>query len=103
MARKKQRLTITIDAEFVAAGNRAVRAGDAGSLSGWINEALVEREERERRRRALTEAVAEYEARYGVITDEEIEAQRRADEKAAIRVRGRRSPVRKLGKRSKAA
>jgi hypothetical protein len=103
MARRKERLTVTVDAELVVAGNRAVRAGDADSLSGWVNDALVEREAKDRRRRALAEAIAEYEAKHGVITAEEMAAQRRADQKAAIVVRGRRSPARKRGSRSKAA
>lgn len=94
---------MTVDAELIAAGNRAVRAGDADSLSGWVNAALVEREANDRRRRALAEAVAAYEAEFGVITDEEIEAQRRSDERNAIVVRGRRPPRRKRGGRSRAA
>jgi hypothetical protein len=103
MARRKERLTVTVDADLIAAGNRAVRAGDADSLSGWVNDALAEREERDRRRRALADAVADYEAEFGVITDEQIEAQRRADKESAIRVRGRKAPTRKHGKRPKAA
>jgi hypothetical protein len=103
MARRKERLTVTVDVELVAAGNRAVKAGDADSLSGWVNGALAEREAKDRRRRALAEAVAAYEAEHGVITDEEMAAQRRADEKAAIVVRGRRSAARKHGRRPKAA
>ena len=104
--RRKERLTVTVDAELIRAGNRAVRAGDADSLSGWVNAALAEQEERDRRRRALAEAVAEYEAEFGVITDEEMEEQRRTDEKNAIRVRVRRAPKGKhgkLGRRSRAA
>ena len=103
MAKRKERLTVTVDAELVAAGNRAVRAGDADSLSGWVNSALVEREERDRRRRALAEAVSDYEAEFGVVTDEQIQAQRRADKESAIRVRGRKAPARRIGKRSRAA
>jgi hypothetical protein len=89
MAKRKERLTVTVDSELVLAGNRAVRAGEADSLSGWVNDALAAREARDRRLRAMAEAVAAYEAEFGEITDEEIAAQRRADERAAIVVRGR--------------
>jgi len=86
----KERITVTVDPELVAAANEAVRAGRAESLSGWVNLALVERAAKERRFRALTEAVAAYEAEFGAIPPAEMAAQRRADEKAAIVVRGAR-------------
>jgi hypothetical protein len=88
MAKRKERLTVTVDSDLVVAGNRAVRTGEADSLSGWVNDALAEREAKDRRRRALAEAVAAYEAEFGVMSDEEIAAQRRADERAAIVIRG---------------
>jgi hypothetical protein len=99
MARRKERLTVTVDAELVVAGNRAVRAGDADSLSGWVNDALAEREAKDRRLRAMAEAVAAYEAEFGVITDEEMAAQKRADQRAAIVVRGARPRARKRARR----
>ena len=89
MSRRKERLTVTVDAELVAAGSQAVAAGRAESLSGWVNDALVERRAREQRQHALTEAVAAYEAAHGALSGEEISAQRRADERAAVVVRGR--------------
>jgi hypothetical protein len=102
--RKKERLTVTVDAELIIAGNRAVKAGRADSLSGWVNEALAEREARDRRLHALAEAVVAYEAEFGTISQEEMAAQRRADEKAAIVVRGDRRPgTRGRGGRAKAA
>ena len=33
----KERMTVTVDAELVEAGNRAVKAGRVESLSSWIN------------------------------------------------------------------
>jgi hypothetical protein len=92
--RRKERLTVTVDADLVEAGNRAVAAGRAESLSGWVNEALAERQAKERRLTAMSEAVAAYEERFGAITPQEMEAQRRADQKAARVVRG---PQRKPG------
>ena len=46
-------MTVTVDAELIEAGNRAVKAGRADSLSSWVDDALVVREERERRLRGL--------------------------------------------------
>src|SRR5262249_31204338 len=86
---RKDRLTITLDHAIVEAGNEAVAAGRADSLSGWINSALAARVAQDHRRAALAEAVAAYEAEFGVITEEEMLEQARADRKAAIHVPGR--------------
>jgi hypothetical protein len=91
MARRKVRLTVTVDADLVAAGNRAARAGEVDSMSAWVNDALAQHEAKERLLRGMGEAIADYEAEFGVITDEEMAAQRRADRKSAIIVRGRGS------------
>ena len=91
MTIKKERVTITVDAHLVEAGNKAVASGRADSLSGWINLALTERLEKERRLVAMAEAIATYEARFGQISAEEIAAQERADRQAAIVVRGPRT------------
>lgn len=79
---------MTVDPELVAAGNQAVKAGLADSLSGWVNDALAARTIRDRQVRALAEAVADYEAQFGEITTEELAARRRADAEAAVVVRG---------------
>jgi Arc/MetJ-type ribon-helix-helix transcriptional regulator len=102
MAKRKERLTVTVDAELIAAGTRAVKTGRAESMSGWVNAALAEREAHDRRLRAMAEAVAAYEAEFGVISSEEMAAQERADQKNAIKVRGRRPPAGR-GRRPKAA
>ena len=88
MAQRKQRLTVTIDPDLIEAGNRAVAAGQAGSLSGWVNEALAERAVRDLKSRSLSAAISDYEAEFGEITPEEIAAQRRTDREAATVVRG---------------
>jgi hypothetical protein len=104
MSQRKGRLTVTVDAELIVAGARAVKAGRAESLSGWVNDALLEKEAKEHRLQAMAEAVAAYEAEFGVITAEEMAAQRRADEKAAIVVRGHRPQARRArGRGPKAA
>lgn len=90
MIRRKERLTVTVDADLVEAGHQAVATGRAESLSGWVNQALAERKAKEQRILAMAAAVAEYEARFGAISPEEIAAQQRADQRAAIVVRGPR-------------
>ena len=88
--RNKERLTVTVDPELIEAGNQAVAEGRAASLSGWVGLALAERATKERRLRALAEAVARYEEVFGEITAAELAAQQRADRQAAIAVRPRR-------------
>lgn len=90
MTKRKERLTVTVDPELVAAGNAAVNEGRAESLSGWVNQALAERAASDRRLRALAEAVAAYEADHGSITPEELATQERMDRERAIVVRGAR-------------
>lgn len=56
VAQRKQRLTVTVDPELVDAGNRAVGAGQADSVSAGVNQALAERAARDRRLQSLSEA-----------------------------------------------
>jgi len=100
MRLRKARLTVTVDRALIEAGNRAVAAGQADSLSGWVNLALAERVERERGLRAMAEAVAAYEKEFGAISAEEIAAQARRDREAAIRIRGRRGTGRPKRRRA---
>ena len=90
MTQRKERVTVTVDADLVVAGNRAVKLGRAESLSGWINEALLERVAKERRLKAMAEAVAAYESEFGKISAAEMAAQKREDDRAAVLVRGAR-------------
>jgi hypothetical protein len=90
MRARKERLTVTVDRALVDAGQRAVKAGLASSLSGWVNLALAERAAKERRLAAMGEAIAAYEAQFGEISEAELLAQARADRQAAVVVRGRR-------------
>jgi Arc/MetJ-type ribon-helix-helix transcriptional regulator len=89
MSNRKERVTVTLDPNLVKAGNDAVASGSADSLSHWVNTALTDRVEKDRKLRALGEAIAAYEVEFGEITDEEMEAQQRADRESAIVVRGR--------------
>jgi len=86
----KERLTVTVDPEVVAADNRAVERGRTGSLSAWVNAALVERAARDARLEALAGAVASYECEHGVISPVELATVERCDREQATVVRGRR-------------
>jgi hypothetical protein len=87
----KERLTVTVDPEFIEAGNDAVAEGRADSLSAWVNAALAERVARERRLVALAQAVAAYEDRFGAISAQELADQARADRASAVVLRGNRA------------
>jgi hypothetical protein len=95
MKSRKERLTVTVDRELIRAGHRAVAGGLAESLSGWVNLALSELCAKERRLRAMAEAVAAYEAEFGAISESEIAAQQRADRRSAVVVRGARRKSRR--------
>jgi hypothetical protein len=100
MTTRKERLTVTVDPELVEAGNQAVSAGDADSLSGWVNAAMAEKAAHDRRLRAMADAVAGYEAEFGEITAEEIATRQRADRQSAVVVRGRpakKAPAKRKG------
>ena len=67
----KRRLSASIDADLLAAAERAVAAGRAPSLSALVEEALHHRVEETRRLDALAEVVAADEAEFGVLTPAE--------------------------------
>lgn len=86
----KQRLSVSVDADLVAAGQAAVEAGDAENLSAWVSQAMAAQAEHDRRLRAIDEFLTAFEADHGEITETEIsEASRRARASAVV-VRGRR-------------
>lgn len=93
MTSRKKRLTVTVDPALFEAGQRAVAAGQADSVSGWVSTALEDRILRDRKLAILAAAVADYEDEFGEITVEEIDRQRRADREDALVVRGRRPPA----------
>src|SRR4249920_541133 len=84
----KQRLSASVDAELVAVAQEAVAAGQAESMSAWVNDALRLKADHDRRLQALDDFLAAYEAEHGEVTDEEMrDAARRARERAIV-VRG---------------
>jgi len=91
MSTRKERLTVTVDPEFIEVGNGAVAEGRAESLSAWVNTALAERVARERRLLALAQAVTAYEERFGAISALELADQARADRESAVVLRGSRA------------
>jgi len=87
MTLRKTRLTVTVDAELVAAANAAVANGAAESVSAYVNDALAAQSARQRRLAALDRAIKDYEAEFGEITEEEMAEQRRKDRANAVIVR----------------
>jgi len=83
----KKRLTVSVDVDVAAAGAAAVAQGRAESLSGWVNEALVDKVAKDLRLAALAGVVAAYEAEHGVIGRGELAEQARADRDAAAAAR----------------
>lgn len=79
---------MTVDRSLIKAAKAAVAAGSAESLSAWVNRALAETADKERRMNALTKLVADYEAAHGVITDAELVARQKADRRNAVVIRG---------------
>jgi metal-responsive CopG/Arc/MetJ family transcriptional regulator len=70
----KTRITISVDGDLVADAERAVNEGAASSISAWFNAAAKSASERDRRSRAMAEAIASYEAEFGAFTQEELDA-----------------------------
>ena len=102
MSTPKERVTVTVDRALLEAGNEAVASGRASSLSAWVNAALAERAVKERHLRAMAEAVAEYEAEFGVISAAELAAQQRDDRRTSIAVQEPRKKSAR-GRRRRAA
>ncbi len=94
MTARKHRLTVTVDPELIEAGQRAVKSGQAESVSGWVSAALEDKVRRDRKLALLAAAVADYEQEFGEISDEDIVTQRRADRRDATVVRGRQQATR---------
>jgi hypothetical protein len=88
---RREKLTVTVDPALIRAGQAAVAAGHAESVSAWVNLALAERAAKERRLEAMRDAIAAYEAEAGEISPEELSAQARADRESALVIRGRAS------------
>ncbi len=84
---EKRRLSVSVDADLVEAGQATVSAGYADSLSGWVNTALRRQVEHDRRLRGIDEFIRAYEAEHGEITKAEMDQAARATRARAIVVR----------------
>lgn len=84
----KQRLSASVDAELIEAGQAAVRSGLALNMSTWVNEALRLKADHDRRMQALDDFLATYESEHGEITSDEIDRAVRRSRSRAIVVRG---------------
>ncbi|MBA3462300.1 MAG: hypothetical protein H0T46_20225 [Deltaproteobacteria bacterium] len=87
----KVRLSASVDADLLAAAERAVATGAAPNVSAWVTDALRMKVESDRKLAALGRFIAEYEAEHGVITDEEMEDARREARRRSVPVRGTRA------------
>lgn len=84
----KSRLSVTVDANLLAAVHAAVATGADESVSAWVNDALRLKLDHDRRLRGIGDFIAAYEAEHGEITEEEMEAAVRSMRERAIVVRG---------------
>ena len=87
---RKHRLSASVDANLIAAAERAVAEGRAENVSAWVNEAMRLQVEHDLRMRALGDFVTAYESKHGVITEAEIAAAARRARARAVVVRGPR-------------
>lgn len=89
---------MTVDRGLIEAGQRAVEAGHADSVSAWVNAALEDKLGRDLKLARLAAAVADYEQEFGDITTDEMLGQQRADREQAVVVRGRREQKTRKGR-----
>jgi hypothetical protein len=87
----KQRLSVTVDPDLVAAAETAVSEGGAETVSAWVNDAMRLKLENDARLKALAFALGEFEREHGKITDEEMAAAGREARRRAVVVRGTRA------------
>jgi hypothetical protein len=83
----KTRLSATVDTD-VLEGVQAAAAGEAESVSAYVNDALRLKASHDRRLRGIDDFIAAYEAEHGEITDEQMEAAYRRAKARAVVVRG---------------
>ena len=83
----KRRLSASVDAELVAAAERAVAHGRAENVSAWVNAALRRQVEHDERMTALGAFVDDYEERYGAISPSEMAAAKRRARGRAVVIR----------------
>jgi Arc/MetJ-type ribon-helix-helix transcriptional regulator len=95
----KQRLSATVDSDLIEAMEKSVSSGRADSISMWVNDALRQKLDQERRLDALAAFVQAYESEHGEITAEEIRVAARRARVNAVPMRATRSSRSTAGKR----
>lgn len=95
----KQRLSASVDADLIEAAENAVAGGRYESVSAWVNEALRQKLDHERRLEALSTFIADYEAAHGKITDDDMRLAARRARERAVSVRGNPAPKKSVASR----
>src|SRR5262245_37811679 len=95
----KQRLSATVDSDLIEAMEKSVASGRADNISMWVNDALRQKLDQERRLDALAAFVQAYESEHGEITAEEIRIAARRARANAVPMRAARSSHKAPGKR----
>ena len=73
-------MTVTVDADLLAAAAAAVERDGYASFSEWVNQSMAEKADRDRRLAQMASAIASYEAEHGVISDAEMATKAETDE-----------------------
>ncbi len=89
--KRKERLSASVDADLIAAAERAVAEGRADNLSSWVNDALRLKLAHDARLAALASFIAAYEEEHGEISPEEMRRASR-DARARAQVTGAAAP-----------
>ena len=85
---RKQRLSASVDADLIPAGQAAVAAGTSENLRAWVSNAVRCEADHDRRLADLGAVLATFEAEHGAIADAEIEQASRWARERAVVVRG---------------
>jgi metal-responsive CopG/Arc/MetJ family transcriptional regulator len=83
----KRRLSASVDEDLIRAAEAAAARGEVSTVSAWVNEALRQKLDHERRLHALASFVATFEAEHGEISDAEMEHAARQARGRAVTVR----------------
>lgn len=87
----KQRLSASVDADLIAAAERAAASGRVPTVSAWVNDAMRLKLQHDERLQHLAELVADYEAEHGAISKAELADATREARRRATSVRGTRA------------
>jgi hypothetical protein len=83
----KRRLSASIDAHLLFEAEQAVEAGRAATVSAWVNEAFQQKIDHDQRLLAMDRFLADFEAEFGPISEEDIENATLRTRSAAVVVR----------------